>query len=181
MLDIVVAHSFRMLSILGVLGVIVVLSYPLGKWARDFRKLMESLPADHKYLTQHVAAIDINNIRFVYNVYEKGNGSNPFSKSYISMAVGIPFPTGKDDLVIEDLEQLLEDLQKEGALTSFNPIQIVENEENNIRTTWLGRYFLLEYPQKAMTSSRLISLHYRKGSWSLHMLYVKSCEFFLFF
>ena len=97
------------------------------------------------------------------------------------MAVGIPFPTGKDDLVIEDLEQLLEDLQKEGALTSFNPIQIVENEENNIRTTWLGRYFLLEYPQKAMTSSRLISLHYRKGSWSLHMLYVKSCEFFLFF
>lgn len=33
-----------MLSILGVLGVIVVLSYPLGKWARDFRKLMEGLP-----------------------------------------------------------------------------------------------------------------------------------------
>ena len=160
-LEIVVAHTFRMLSILGVLGVIVVLSYPLGKWARDFRKLMESLPADHKYLTQHVAAIDINNIRFVYNVYEKGNGSNPFSKSYISMAVGIPFPTGKDDLVIEDLEQLLEDLQKEGSLTSFNPIQIVENEENNIRTTWLGRYFLLEYPQKAMTSSRLISLQER--------------------
>ena len=160
-LEIVVAHTFRMLSILGVLGVIVVLSYPLGKWARDFRKLMESLPADHKYLTQHVAAIDINNIRFVYNVYEKGNGSNPFSKSYISMAVGIPFPTGKDDLVIEDLEQLLEDLQKEGSLTSFNPIQIVENEENNIRATWLGRYFLLEYPQKAMTSSRLISLQER--------------------
>lgn len=90
-LEIVVAHTFRMLSILGVLGVIVVLSYPLGKWARDFRKLMESLPADHKYLTQHVAAIDIN----------------------------------------------------------------------NIRTTWLGRYFLLEYPQKAMTSSRLISLQER--------------------
>ena len=160
-LEIVVSHTFRMLSILGVLGLMVVLSYPLGKWARDFRKLMESLPADHKYLTQHVAAIDINNIRFVYNVYEKGNGSNPFSKSYISMAVGIPFPTGKDDLVIEDLEQLLEDLQKEGSLTSFNPIQIVENEENNIRTTWLGRYFLLEYPQKAMTSSRLISLQER--------------------
>ena len=77
------------------------------------------------------------------------------------MAVGIPFPSGKDDLVIEDLEQLLEDLQKEGSLTSFNPIQIVENEENNIRTTWLGRYFLLEYPQKAMTSSRLISLQER--------------------
>lgn len=91
MLEIIVAHTFRMLSILGVLGVIVVLSYPLGKWARDFRKLMESLPADHKYLTQHVAAIDIN----------------------------------------------------------------------NIRTTWLGRYFLLEYPQKAMTSSRLISLQER--------------------
>lgn len=90
-LEIIVAHTFRMLSILGVLGVIVVLSYPLGKWARDFRKLMESLPADHKYLTQHVAAIDIN----------------------------------------------------------------------NIRTTWLGRYFLLEYPQKAMTSSRLISLQER--------------------
>jgi len=90
-LEIVVAHTFRMLSILGVLGVIVVLSYPLGKWARDFRKLMESLPADHKYLTQHVAAIDIN----------------------------------------------------------------------NIRTTWLGRFFLLEYPQKAMTSSRLISLQER--------------------
>lgn len=90
-LEIVVAHTFRMLSMLGVLGVIVVLSYPLGKWARDFRKLMESLPADHKYLTQHVAAIDIN----------------------------------------------------------------------NIRTTWLGRYFLLEYPQKAMTSSRLISLQER--------------------
>lgn len=90
-LEIVVVHTFRMLSILGVLGVIVVLSYPLGKWARDFRKLMESLPADHKYLTQHVAAIDIN----------------------------------------------------------------------NIRTTWLGRYFLLEYPQKAMTSSRLISLQER--------------------
>ena len=90
-LEIVVAHTFRMLSMLGVLGVIVVLCYPLGKWARDFRKLMESLPADHKYLTQHVAAIDIN----------------------------------------------------------------------NIRTTWLGRYFLLEYPQKAMTSSRLISLQER--------------------
>lgn len=160
-LEIVAAHTFRVLSMLGVLGVIVVLSYPLGKWARDFRKLMESLPADHKYLTQHVAAIDINNIRFVYNVYEKGNGSNPFSKSFISMAVGIPFPTGKDDLVIEDLEQLLEDLQKEGSLTSFNPIQFVENEEednNKIQTTWIGRYFRLEYPLKAMTSSRLISL-----------------------
>ena len=163
-LEIVVAHTFRLLSIFGVLGIIIALSYPLGKWARDFRKLMEGLPADHKYITQHIAAIDIQNIRFVYNVYEKGNGSNPFSKSYISMAVGIPFPKGKDDLVIEDLVQLLEDLHKEGDLTGFNPIQIVEDEEedkNKIQTTWLGRYFRLEYPLKAMTSTRLISLQER--------------------
>ena len=195
-LEIIVAHSFRMLSMLGVLGVIVVLSYPLGKWARDFRKLMESLPADHKYITQHIAAIDIKNIRFVYNVYEKGNGTNPFSKSYISMAVGIPFPTGKDDLVIEDLVQLLEDLQKEGSLTGFNPIQIVENEEENenknkIQTTWFGRYFRLEYPLKSMTSLRLVSLqerimdilnkyHLQDYSWCIMRGYKNGTEYYCY-
>ena len=68
-LEIIVVHSFRMLVILGFLGGLILLSYPLGRWARDFRKLVESLPADHKYLTQHMAAIDIGNIRFIISLF----------------------------------------------------------------------------------------------------------------
>ena len=160
-LEIIVVHSFRLLTILGFLGGLILLSYPLGRWARDFRKLVESLPADHKYLTQHMAAIDIGNIRFIYRVYEKGNGSNPFSKSYISMSVGIPFPPGEEEMVIEDLHQLLVDLNDEGSLTGFYPVHIVEDDPadtNKIQTTWLGRYFYLEYPLKVMTCSKLNSL-----------------------
>ena len=163
-LEIVVAHSFQMLTMLGILGGFVLLTYPLGRWARSFKKLMESLPADYKYVTKDLAAIDIGNFRFIYQVYEKGNGANPFSKSFISMAVGIPFPKGKEEVVLDALSHLLEELQSEGSLTEYNPIHFVDNnpeDTNKIQTTWLGRYFRLEYPLKSMTSSRLSSLQER--------------------
>lgn len=163
-LEIIVAHTFRMLAALGFLGGLALLTYPLGRWAREFRKLVESLPSDHKYVTQHMAAIDIGNMRFIYHVYEKGNGFNPFSKSYISISVGIPFPPGEEEMVIEDLQKLLMDLNEEGSLTGFNPVQFTEdetNDTNKLQTTWLGRYFYLEYPLKVMTSSKLISLQER--------------------
>lgn len=163
-LEIIVAHTFRMLAALGFLGGLILLTYPLGKWARDFRKLVKSLPADHKYVTQHMAAIDIGNMRFIYHVYEKGNGFNPFSKSYISISVGIPFPPGEEEMIVEDLHKLLMDLNEEGSLTGVNPVQFKEddtNDTNKLQTTWLGRYFYLEYPLKVMTSTYLVSLQER--------------------
>ena len=58
------------IEILGLLGIIVgiqfisiVLSYLSGRGTPNFKKMMESLPADHKLVTDQIAAIDIGNYR----------------------------------------------------------------------------------------------------------------------
>jgi len=75
------------------LTILIIIGYALSKWSRDFKKLMEALPSDNKLITPHIAAIDIGNYRFIYRVYEKGNILNPANKTYLSMEVGIPFPS----------------------------------------------------------------------------------------
>lgn len=84
-LEIVGAHTFRLLIGLGVMVALLVIGIPLSKWARDFKKIVDNLPADHKLVTRNIAAIDVGNIRFIYRVYEKGSGMSPVSKSYIYM------------------------------------------------------------------------------------------------
>jgi len=166
--EVVIEHTYSAFIMLGLLFVVGALGYALGKWARDFKKLMDSLPADHKLVTQSVAAVDIGDFRFIYHVYEKGNGFSPASKSYLSMEVGIPFPEeGRDeggysarDSVRCDLRHLIDSLQEEGLLTGANPIveDNADEEEDTAGVTWLGQPFWLEFPLKMMNPARLAGL-----------------------
>ena len=157
-LEIVFVHTFRMLMMLGIMLAFAVIGILLGKWARDFKKIVDNLPADHKLFTPNIAAIDIGNIRFIYRVYEKGSGMSPVSKSYISMEVGIPFPEEDIDKgdysaresIMWELQNLIDTLQDEGVLTEFNPI-VQES-------TWLGQPYRLEFQLKSMTPSRMADI-----------------------
>ena len=160
-LEIVGAHTFRLLIGLGVMVALLVIGIPLSRWARDFKKIVECLPADHKLVTRNIAAIDVGNIRFIYRVYEKGSGMSPTSQSYISMEVGIPFPLSGRESIKLDLKNLIINLEEEGGLTWYYPI--LENdadidEENEIKTTWLGQPFQLEFLQRTMTPSRMAEI-----------------------
>lgn len=161
-LEIVFVHTFRMLSMLGVMlalaGVIGIL---LSKWARDFKKIVDNLPADYKLVTQNIAAVDIGNFRFIYRVYEKGSGMSPVSKSYISVDVGIPFPeeeVDKDEYTAREsiqweLQNLIDSLQNDGVLTDYNPIVH--------ESSWCGQPYRLEFPLKSMTPSGMAGIQER--------------------
>ena len=170
--EVIIDRTYSAFIMLGLLFVVGAIGYALGKWARDFKKLMDSLPADHKLVTQNVAAVDIGDFRFIYHVYEKGNGFSPASKSYLSMEVGIPFPEDEGDeggysardSVKRDLRHLIDSLQEEGLLTGSNPIvedTVVADDGETVRTSWLGQPFWLEFPLKMMDTARLAGLQER--------------------
>lgn len=156
----------------GLLFLLWLLSYFLGRWSADFKKLIDTLPSDNKLITKSIAAIDIGNFRFIYRIYEKGNINNHFNKTYLSMEVGIPFPSGNgidyDSMVKEsiksDLQDIIDGLQKDGLLTLFNHIVKDSNEHDNNEkddeepVTWTGQPFALEFLFKKVTPSFLIEL-----------------------
>jgi len=156
----------------GLLLLLYLIGYALSKWSRDFKKLIDALPADSKLITQHIAAIDIGNYRFIYRIYEKGNINSPFNKTYITMEVGIPFPSENDvdrdsmvkEAIKRDLQDIIDRLQKEELLTLFNPIVKDTNERDNIENQdeepiiWTGQPFALEFLFKKATPSLLIEL-----------------------
>lgn len=154
------------------LTILIIIGHVLSKWSRDFKKLMEALPSDNKLITPHIAAIDIGNYRFIYRLYEKGNNLNPANKTYLSMEVGIPFPSGNSvddeqsikESIKSDLQGIIDRLQEEGLLTLFNHIvkdnNECDNEENSDEkpVTWTGQPFALEFLLKRVTSALLIEL-----------------------
>lgn len=167
-LEIVVLHSFRMLTTFGIIVGFSILIYPLDRyltsWARDFKKLAESLPADHKLITRNIATVDIGNFRFIYRVYEKGSGINPLSKSYVSLEVGIPYPEGDSarDSIRSDLQHLIDDLREEDLLTEYNPL-VNDNvrrdsAEDSAEINWIGFPFRLEFLLKSITPARMTRL-----------------------
>ena len=164
------------IEILGLLGIIVgiqfisiVLSYLSGRGNSNFKKMMESLPADHKLVTDQIAAIDIGNYRFLYQVYVKSMGPAP--KSYVLMEVGVPFPeeevekgeyTARESIKW-DLQNLIDNLLEEGILTDYSPI-VQENAETEdsepedgetTRITWLGQIMRLEFLRKSISAEKL--------------------------
>ena len=165
-------HDASGLYILGFLLLLIIIGYALSKWSRDFKKLMDSLPADSKLITQHIAAIDIGYYRFIYRVYDKGNTNDHINKTYITMEVGIPFPSGNDvdrdsmvkEAIKRDLQDIIDRLQKDGLLTQFNPIVKDCNERDNKENKdeepiiWTGQPFALEFLFKKATPSLLIEL-----------------------
>lgn len=154
------------------LTILIIIGYALSKWSRDFKKLMEALPSDNKLITPHIAAVDIGNYRFIYRLYEKGNILNPSNKTYLSMEVGIPFPSGNSvddeqslkESIKSDLQGIIDRLQEEGLLTLFNHIvkdsNEFDNEENSDEepVTWTGQPFALEFLLKRVTSALLSEL-----------------------
>ncbi len=167
------ASVFKSIGVLvGLLLILYITGYALSKWSRDFKKLIDTLPADNKLITPHIAAINIGNYRFIYRIYEKGNINNPLNKTYITMEVGIPFPSGNDvahdsivkEAIKRDLQDIIDRLQKEGLLTLFNPIVKDSDESDNKDNddeepvTWTGQPFALEFLFKKATPSLLIEL-----------------------
>lgn len=172
MISFVHEHDASGLYILGFLLLLIIIGYALSKWSRDFKKLMDSLPADSKLITQHIAAIDIGHYRFIYRVYDKENTNDHINKTYITMEVGIPFPSGNDvdrdsmvkEAIKRDLQDIIDRLQKEGLLTLYNPIVKDSNERDNKENKdeepiiWTGQPFALEFLFKKATPSLLIEL-----------------------
>ena len=154
-------HDASGLYILGFLLLLIIIGYALSKWSRDFKKLMDSLPADSKLITQHIAAIDIGHYRFIYRVYDKQNTNDHINKTYITMEVGIPFPSGNDvdrdsmvkEAIKRDLQDIIDRLQKEGLLTlpfaleflfkKATPSLLIELQKNIIDI--IGKYNLQDY------------------------------------
>lgn len=171
-IDWIINDSHFIFGFLGIIIILVIIGYALGKWSRDFKKIIEKLPADHKIVTDSIAAIDIGNFRFIYRVYEKGNKLNPANKTYLSMEVGIPFPSGNSvddeqslkESIKSDLQGIIDRLQEEGLLTLFNHIVKDSKECNNEEKddeepiTWTGQPFGLEFQLKKVTPSFLIEL-----------------------
>ena len=172
-LEVVVNHTFILLTTqgfaLGLLAVVYTLIYLFQRGTPDFKKMMDSLPADHKLVTEHIAAIDIGNFRFLYSVYDKSMGLAP--KPYVLMEVGVPFPeeevekgeyTARESIKWE-LQNLIDNLLEEGILTDYYPI-VQENtetedadteDEETTRITWLGQVMRLEFLQKSISAEKL--------------------------
>lgn len=169
-IDWIINDSHFIFGFLGIIIILVIIGYALGKWSRDFKKLIEKLPADHKIVTDSIAAIDIGNFRFIYRVYDKGD--KQAKKTYLSMEVGIPFPsgnyTGNDNPLKEsikkDLRDIIERFDKDGQITLFNKIvnDVLKCENNEKEDeepiTWTGQPFALEFLFKKVTPSLLIDL-----------------------
>ena len=172
-LEVVVNHTFILLTTqgfaLGLLAVVYTLIYLFQRGTPDFKKMMDSLPADHKLVTEHIAAIDIGNFRFLYSVYDKSMGLAP--KPYVLMEVGVPFPeeevekgeyTARESIKWE-LQNLIDNLLEEGILTDYSPI-VQENtetedadaeDEETTQITWLGQVMRLEFLQKSLSAEKL--------------------------
>ena len=173
-LEVVYNHTFEMLTtygiILGIFGVFCALAYLSRRGTPSFKKMIDSLPAEHKLVTGHIAAIDIGNFRFLYRVYVKSMG--PAAKSYVSMEVGVPFPeeevekgeyTARESIKWE-LQTLIDNLLEKGILTDYSPI-VQENTETEdaealqgeeaTHITWLGQVMRLEFLQKSISAEKL--------------------------
>ena len=172
-LEVAVNHTFILLTTqgfaLGLLAVVYTLCYLFQRGTPDFKKMVESLPADHKLVTEHIAAIDIGNFRFLYSVYDKSMGLA--SKPYVLMEVGVPFPeeevekgeyTARESIKWE-LRNLIDNLLEDGILTDYYPI-VQENtetedaeteDEETTRITWLGQIMRLEFLQKSISAEKL--------------------------
>ena len=172
-LEVVYNHTFEMLTtygiILGIFGVFCALAYLSRRGTPSFKKMIDSLPAEHKLVTGHIAAIDIGNFRFLYRVYVKSMG--PAAKSYVLMEVGVPFPeedvekgeyTARESIKGE-LQNLIDNLLEEGILTDYSPI-VQENTETDdsetedgetTQITWLGLIMRLEFLLKSISAEKL--------------------------
>ena len=162
-------HSFELLTFLGFFFGILLISIVLNWGTPSFGKMMNSLPADHKLVTGHIAAIDIGNFRFLYRGYVKSMGPAP--KSYVLMEVGIPFPEEEVDKdgysaresIKGELQNLIDNLLEEGILTDYSPI-VQENTETDdsetedgetTQITWLGLIMRLEFLLKSISAEKL--------------------------
>ena len=162
-------HSFELLTFLGFFFGILFISIVVNWGSPNFKKMVNSLPADHKLVTDQIAAIDIGNFRFLYRVYVKSMGPAP--KSYVHMEVGVPFPEDKDDKddssaresIKGELQNLIDNLLEEGILTDYSPI-VQENTETEdpetedgetTRITWLGQIMRLEFLLKSVSAEKL--------------------------
>ena len=162
-------HSFEVLRVLGFIFGILFISIVVNWGSPNFKKMVNSLPGDHKLVTGHIAAIDIGNFRFLYRVYVKSMG--PAAKSYVLMEVGVPFPeedvkkgeyTARESIKWE-LQNLIDNLLEEGILTDYTPI-VQENtetddaeteDEETTRITWLGLIMRLEFLLKSISAEKL--------------------------
>lgn len=159
--EIVDRHTYEtLISLCGYLvvgGILYFLVYLLTKGTPDFKKTMDSLPADHKLVTDHIAAIDIGNYRFLYRLY--GDSVRPSAKSFVAVEAGIPFPEEEADTdgnsvresIKKDYQHLIDSLQEEGILTNYVPV-CKDMDENG---TWLGQSVFLAFPAKSVSASRL--------------------------
>ena len=162
-------HSIEMMYILGIIFGILFISIVVNWGSPNFKKMVNSLPGDHKLVTGHIAAIDIGNFRFLYRVYVKSMGPAP--KSYVLMEVGIPFPeegVDKDEhsareSIKGELQNLIDNLLEEGILTDYSPI-VQENTETDdsetedgetTQITWLGLIMRLEFLLKSISAEKL--------------------------
>ena len=162
-------HSFELLTFLGIIFGFLLISIVLNWGTPSFGKMMKSLPADHKLVTGHIAAIDIGNFRFLYRGYVKSMGPAP--KSYVLMEVGIPFPEEEVDKdgysaresIKGELQNLIDNLLEEGILTDYSPI-VQENTETDdsetedgetTQITWLGLIMRLEFLLKSVSAEKL--------------------------
>ena len=162
-------HSFELLTFWGIIFGILLISIVVNWGSPNFKKMVNSLPADHKLVTDQIAAIDIGNFRFLYRVYVKSMGPAP--KSYVLMEVGVPFPEDKVDKddssaresIKGELQNLIDNLLEEGILTDYSPI-VQENtetedadaeDEETTQITWLGQVMRLEFLQKSLSAEKL--------------------------
>ena len=163
-------HSFEVLRVLGFFFGILFISIVVNWGSPNFKKMVNSLPADHKLVTDQIAAIDIGNFRFLYRVYVKSMGPAP--KSYVLMEVGVPFPEDKADKddssaresIKGELQNLIDNLLEEGILTDYSPIVQENTETEDPETedgetiTWLGQIMRLEFLLKSVSAEKLAAV-----------------------
>ena len=159
--EIVNRHTYEtLITLCGCLvvgGILYVLIYFLTKGTPDFKKMMDSLPADHKLVTEDIAAIDIGNYRFLYRVY--CDSMRPSAKTFVAVEAGIPFPEEEADKggysaresIQADYQHLIDSLHEEGILTNHYPVVKDEGEND----TWFGQPVFLAFPIKSISASKL--------------------------
>lgn len=170
-LEVIYRHTFELLTALGIVLAIAVVGYVflylLQRGTPDFKKMMESLPADHKLVTGNMAAIDIGNFRFLYQTYVKSMGPAP--KTYMLMEVGVPFPAEEvekgeysaRESIKWELQNLIDNLREERILTDYSPIvqeDTGSEDEEAPKTVWLGQIMNLEFLLKSLSAEKLTDI-----------------------
>ncbi len=167
----VVDHDYTGLGTLALFGFFIALAFILAKGNRSFKKLMKALPADHKLINTHVAAIDVGNFRFIYHIYVK-DISSPIAKEYLSMSVTIPFPVTNELLpdeqvrnaIKQDLQGVMDSLHQAGDSTDENRKagdDEGESESESLPGVWIGTTFFVEFPLKSVTEPFIAGLQNR--------------------